>query len=88
MVTRTGGLADTVIDANEAALSAGVATGFQFGPLSSGTFREALGRAIEVFRRPKDWAKLQREAMKSDVSWEKSGARYAELYRSLLPEQS
>ena len=32
VVARTGGLADTVIDANEAALSAGVATGFQFAP--------------------------------------------------------
>ena len=30
LVARTGGLADTVIDANEAALAAGVATGFQF----------------------------------------------------------
>ena len=30
VVARTGGLADTVIDANEAALTAGVATGFQF----------------------------------------------------------
>ena len=32
VVARTGGLADTVIDANEAALAAGVATGFQFAP--------------------------------------------------------
>ena len=32
IVARTGGLADTVIDANLAALNAGVATGFQFTP--------------------------------------------------------
>ena len=32
VVARVGGLADTVIDANLAALSAGVATGFQFSP--------------------------------------------------------
>ena len=88
LVARTGGLADTVIDANDAALAAGVATGFQFGPLSSGSLRQALGRAFEVFRRPKDWAAMQRQAMKSDVSWDTSAARYAELYRSLLPEQS
>ena len=30
VVARTGGLADTVIDANDAALAAGVATGIQF----------------------------------------------------------
>ena len=32
IVARTGGLADTVIDANLAALNAGAATGFQFAP--------------------------------------------------------
>ena len=32
VVARTGGLADTVIDANEAAVAAGVATGIQFAP--------------------------------------------------------
>ena len=32
IVSRVGGLADTVIDGNEAALAAGVATGFQFAP--------------------------------------------------------
>ena len=33
VVARVGGLADTVIDANEAALADGVATGFQFSPV-------------------------------------------------------
>ena len=32
VVSRVGGLADTVVDANEAALAAGVATGVQFSP--------------------------------------------------------
>ena len=41
IVARTGGLADTVIDANEAALSAGVATGFQFEPPNAGSFMHA-----------------------------------------------
>ena len=39
IVARTGGLADTVIDANEAALSAGVATGVQFAPVDAGPLR-------------------------------------------------
>ena len=88
VVTRTGGLADTVIDANGAALSAGVATGFQFAPLSAGSLRQTLARVFEVWRRPKEWAAMQRQAMKSDVSWEQSAARYAALYRSLVPERS
>jgi starch synthase len=33
MVSWVGGLADTMIDANEMAIAAGVATGFQFGPV-------------------------------------------------------
>ena len=32
LVSRVGGLADTVIDANEAAIEAGVATGIVFAP--------------------------------------------------------
>ena len=35
IVARVGGLADTVIDANEAALDDGVATGFQFAPVTA-----------------------------------------------------
>ena len=42
VVARVGGLADTVIDANEAALGDGVATGFMFAPVTA----EALGRAL------------------------------------------
>jgi starch synthase len=84
VVTRTGGLADTVIDANEAALSAGVATGFQFAPLSASALRQTLMRVFDLWRHPKEWATMQRQAMKSDVSWHKSASRYAALYRSLV----
>ena len=39
IVARTGGLADTVIDANIAALNAGAATGFQFTPVDAAPAR-------------------------------------------------
>ena len=42
IVSRTGGLADTIIDANEAAMSAGVATGFQLSPVAADHQRLAL----------------------------------------------
>ncbi len=51
IVARTGGLADTVIDANEAALSAGVATGFQFDAESGDALLNAVKRAIAVLCR-------------------------------------
>ncbi len=84
IVTRTGGLADTVIDANEAALAARVATGFQFMPISADGLQQALRRAFTAWREPKTWTRMQNQGMKSDVSWQKSAARYANLYSSLL----
>lgn len=84
IVTRTGGLADTIIDANEAALSAGVATGFQFEPLARQPFLNAIRRALNVHREPANWRRMQVEAMKSDVSWDRSAQCYIDVYQSLL----
>ena len=84
IVARTGGLADTVIDANEAALSAGVATGFQFTPSDAGALDYAVGRAISVYQDREAWLSLQSQGMKADISWSKSAGRYAALYRSLI----
>ncbi len=84
VVARTGGLADTIIDANEAALAARVATGFQFSPVTAEGLRLALRRVFALYNEPKAWARLQAQGMKSDVSWEKSAERYAALYSGLL----
>jgi len=86
IVARTGGLADTIVDANEAALSAGVATGFQFAPLTADALLEAIRRAIRCHREPSLWATIQRQGMKADVSWSRSAARYAKLYDTLASE--
>ena len=54
LVARVGGLADTVIDANEAALAAGVATGVQFYPPDIGALDHALDarvRSLAAIRR-------------------------------------
>ncbi len=42
IVARTGGLADSVIDANVAALRAGVANGLQFSPTTAEALAETL----------------------------------------------
>ena len=83
VAARTGGLGDTIIDANEAALAAGVATGVLFDEVTPAGIRGALSRAIELFKRPPAWEKLQRQGMQADFSWQHVGARYASLYRSL-----
>jgi starch synthase len=84
LVSRVGGLADTVIDANEAAVEAGVATGIVFAPATADALREAVRRAVRLYGREKVWRKMQRRGMKSDVSWDLSAEKYAKLYRKLL----
>lgn len=85
VVARTGGLADTVIDANEAAIAAGVATGIQFAAVTPDGLSQALRRTLALYTRPDHWTMMQKQGMRADFSWTRSGARYAELYRSLLP---
>lgn len=83
VVARTGGLADTVIDANPAALAAGVATGIQMNAVNQVSLAAAASRAVELYRSPGEWRRLQRNGMKADFSWGASGAAYAALYRQL-----
>ncbi|WP_429813192.1 glycogen synthase GlgA [Ensifer sp. B1-9] len=84
VVARTGGLADTIIDANEAGLSAKVATGFQFTPVTADGLRLAVRRVLRAYNEPKVWARIQTQGMKSDVSWATSAERYVSLYSGLL----
>ncbi|WP_240530088.1 glycogen synthase GlgA [Novosphingobium sp. PC22D] len=84
VVARTGGLADTVIDANPAALMAGVATGVQHEPVGYHTLSSALSRTVALFSRPEVWRQIQSNGMAADFSWGASGRAYAALYRSLL----
>ena len=87
LVARTGGLADTVIDANPAAIGAGVATGIQFSGVNYDNFAQAITRAIALYHQPEAWAAMQRAGMRADFSWAASGKAYADLYASLIQEQ-
>ncbi|HTR13676.1 MAG TPA: glycogen synthase GlgA [Roseiarcus sp.] len=84
IVSRVGGLADTVIDANEAACSAGVATGIQFSPPSVEALAYALDRAVDLTRNPASMRRVRLNGMRADVSWRGPAERYAALYRSLV----
>ncbi|HEU0067042.1 MAG TPA: glycogen synthase GlgA [Sphingomonas sp.] len=84
VVARTGGLADTVIDANDAAVAAGVATGIVFDGVSVETLTRAIRQAIALYAQKQVWTTLQRNGMRADFSWGQSGRRYADLYRSLM----
>jgi starch synthase len=84
IVARTGGLSDTVIDANDAALQADVATGFQFSPVDQPTLEHALDRAALCYADKTLWQGMQKRGMASDVSWWRSANAYAHLFRNLL----
>ncbi|TCO71135.1 glycogen synthase GlgA [Rhodovulum euryhalinum] len=83
VVARTGGLADTVIDANPAALAAGVATGIQFAPATAEALGAALDRLCDLYADRTAFRKLQRNGMRAPVGWGPSAAAYATLFREL-----
>ena len=83
IVSRVGGLADTVTDANDATLTENVATGVQFAPVTSAALAEALLRAHLLFHDKPVWQKLQTTGMSVDVSWRTPARQYAELYRKV-----
>src|SRR6202034_2202287 len=83
IVSRVGGLADTVIDANEAALASGVATGIQFWPATPDALAGALQKLALLGRDKSSWERMQRNGMAADVSWRGSAGRYVALFQSL-----
>ncbi|MFL5191264.1 MAG: glycosyltransferase, partial [Microvirga sp.] len=84
VVSRVGGLADTIIDANEMAIATGAATGIQFGPVALGPAVDAFERAKSLWRDRSAWRRLQVNGMGADVSWHRPARQYAGLYRSCL----
>ena len=85
VVARVGGLSDTVVDANPAALSRNVANGVQFAPVTYEMMKVAIERTAALYRQPEIWKKLQANGMAQDVSWTDPARRYAALFRELLP---
>lgn len=81
IVSRVGGLEDTVVDADAAALTA---TGFKFAPVTSENLATALRRAHAVFGDRPVWRTIQGNGMRTDVSWRDRARRYADLYREML----
>ena len=84
VVRKTGGLADTVVDASPENLANDTATGFVFEPESAWVLGETIGRACELYQQnPRAWNKIQRRGMKQDFSWKASAGHYLELYKSI-----
>jgi starch synthase len=83
VVARVGGLADTVIDANEMALASGSGTGVQFAPVNAEQLRLAIQRVLNLARDRVRWRHMQARAMATEVGWARPAKHYAALYRQL-----
>ena len=84
IVSRVGGLADTVVDIEEADIAGGAMTGFKFGPGTDETLAGALHRASNSFHDKQVWRKLQLNGMSTDVSWRNRASQYAALYHDAV----
>jgi starch synthase len=80
VVRRTGGLADTVVDATASTIADRTATGFVFDDATQDALTGALTRALALYREPLTWRRLQLQAMGQDFSWDVSASKYASLY--------
>jgi starch synthase len=79
VVRATGGLSDTIVDADEH--SEGY--GFVFSGFSVQALLEAVNRAIAAYRDTSRWRDITRRAMIQDFSWTRSAQSYGRLYEAL-----
>ncbi len=83
VVHAVGGLADTVVDAGEAELAKGSATGFRFNAPTLDAMMHAMRRSVALYRQPARWRRLMLSGMRQSFGWRRSAARYLELYAKL-----
>ncbi|GAN97633.1 glycogen synthase 1 [Komagataeibacter europaeus] len=85
IASRVGGLADTIVDANPAALARGGATGFLFAPVDGETLVAGVNRARTLYRRNRQaWRQLQYNGAAYDVSWNDKAGHYVTLFAEVL----
>jgi len=77
IVRATGGLVDTVHDFNP---QTGEGNGFTFEAYDSRALFAAVVRAVETYKHPDIWRRLQLRGMQTDFSWDRSAREYVKLY--------
>ena len=78
---RTGGLADTIVDADKDPKNG---NGFLFEERNADKLFKAIERAIAAYRDERRFATLQEHAMRLDFSWDKSAKAYQQFYEEIL----
>lgn len=80
VVHATGGLADTVIDADYSEDG----TGFLFMEYCQDELLRAIHRALDAKAAPERWKRVVSNAMRVDFSWAASASEYVNLYNRIL----
>jgi starch synthase len=85
IVRSVGGLADTVVDLDEAnvSLEKMPATGFKFGPASVEALAQVLLRTQRAYAIPELWRALILSGMAQNYSWDSAAKEYMDLYLNL-----
>ena len=83
IATKTGGLADTIVDTLPETLVNKTATGFIFNTATPSVLIEAIKRSLIVYSQPDAWRQLQVNGMQKDYSWKNSAKQYMALYEQL-----
>ncbi len=79
LVRETGGLADTVMNYDNA--DGDVGTGFVFQWQEAQAVEGTLNWALDVYsEKPNAWRRMQQRGMRADFAWTKSAGEYIELY--------
>lgn len=82
VVSRVGGLVDTVIGASSAALAIASATGVNFHPVNAHMLWAAIDQTLKLYATPSVWAQMRDNALLQDFGWDVPAAHYLDLYRS------
>lgn len=81
IVRETGGLVDTVIDADHDSANG---TGFRFGAADPGALFDACARAARAMADGARWSEIQQRAMATDFSWSGPARDYVAAYRRAI----
>jgi starch synthase len=81
IVRAVGGLVDTVRPYNA---RNGRGTGFLFRDYDPAAMMAAIRAALDTYRRPRAWRRLQANGMRQDFSWDRSAAEYVKVYKGVM----
>jgi starch synthase len=88
VVRETGGLADTIVDLEQAQADR-PANGFSFAAWDAAQLHRTLLRAVGVYAGQAEvWGRLVETGMRQDWSWNASAAKYAQLYRQTVARRN